>query len=114
MLAPSPIQLSADHIAAVFTAAQTQEDYILGLFRLVHPDFDQIKGFSGAPVCSPDTWKRICQLAQDVDGRLNKTRDYDKQILPGGAWMNYGFSARGGEELPLWAVLPVDEAQLRR
>lgn len=108
------IRLDQKQVAALFASATTQADYIIGVMRLVHPDYDEIEGFKANPICSADTWKNICREAQAVDERINRTRSILEQLLPGGAWMNYGFSAQGGESLPRWEVIPVPEGQLVR
>ena len=111
---PTTVALDSKQVSALFASAITQADYILGLMRMVHPDYDAIKVFRGNPICSPDTWKAICREAQVVDERINRTRSILAQLLPGGGWMNYGFSARGGEDLPRWEVIPVAEENLER
>lgn len=108
------MQLDPLQVKQIFDQALSQADYILGLMRILHPDFDQIQRLNANPVCSKDTWTRICEYAQAVDARINCSRSMLQQLLPGGAWMNYGFSARGGEELPLWGVIPVSETDIER
>ena len=98
------IKLDPEAVTRLFNTATTQSDYILGLYKMVHPDFDQIREFKGYPVCSKETWSKIASLAVRFDGLKNKDRDFAKQVMPGGAWMNSGFTVIGGEDLALWYV----------
>lgn len=69
-----------------------QGEYIVALYRLIHPDFDRIKMFNAYPVCTKETWCAIAQVCKEKDAEINKTRDFSNQTLEGGAWMNSGFS----------------------
>ena len=113
------MKLDPKAVRELFAGAKTQADYINGLYAMVHPDYEQIKCLKGWPVCSDATWKEICRLAQIVDERINIERRKQAterliDIMPGGAWLNNGFSARGGEKLELWEVIPVAEEGIER
>ena len=105
------VKLDPARVQALFETATTQSEYILGLFRMVHPDFDEIVRLGDYVSCSRETWLEICGLAQMADRRIAP------KCLPGGAWMNYGFSATHGEpgaDLALWYVAPCPEDKITR
>jgi hypothetical protein len=114
------MKLDPKAVQALFDSAQTQADYINGLYAMVHPDYKTIKHLDGWPVCSTETWKRICGLAQAVDNRINERERKQAthrhlDIMPGGAWLNMGFSTRGSDKpLELWEVIPVAEEGIQR
>lgn len=87
-------------IDAVFDNAKTQGDYILGIIRLVHPDFDEIAEFNGFIAASPTLWEYIDQKAILFD------QLHHPGVIAGGAWMNYGFATEKSENLMAWEVLP--------
>jgi hypothetical protein len=109
------ITLNPAAVKALFATATTQADYLLGLYRLVHPEFDRIIEFHDYPQCSEQTWKEICGLCRTFDEKLNEQRPILKQIFPGGAWLNSGFSCAHDEAkaLPLWAVLPASKVTIK-
>ena len=108
------VRLQEPEVRALFANAKTQADYIHGLYRMVHPDADTIRQLNASPICSKDTWLAICELAKTVDERINRDRGPMNQIMLGGAWLNYGFTTQGGDDLPLWHVVPVAENDIVR
>lgn len=90
---------------AVLTAP-TEQYGLVALYKMVYPEWDDIERIDGHPVCNVYTWKIICSWFQELTGRLNKDRAYDKQVMPGGAWMNTGFSGQRDSAVPLkdWEV----------
>ena len=74
-------------IDEIFDQAMQQSDYVLGLYRLAVPDFDQVPG----PVPYP-------KVPKDVHAYIfHKAIAWDKAHVPnvmaGGAWLCCGFSA---------------------
>ena len=102
------VTLNKDEVQAVVLQAESETKAVVAIFQMVYPNFDEIKSVDGYPHCNTATWKRICQWMQDLTERLNKDRRYDKQVMPGGAWLNWGFSCHGDacKELKDWQVLP--------
>jgi len=89
------VRLRREDVEAVFASATSQADYVVGLYKLVLPDWDDIDDLQGHPQVSEETWGAICNLAMDWDRTHVNS-------LPGGAWLNYGFSGR--KDLPDWTV----------
>jgi hypothetical protein len=102
------VRLDKEAVKTAVTGAQSESDAVVAVFRQVYPNFDAITSVDGYPKCNEKTWKEICQWFMDLTGRLNRARRYDKQVMPGSIWMNYGFSANGSdcEALKDWHVLP--------
>ena len=98
--APVPVTLTPEAIRAVFTAAVHQQDYVVGLHKLVYGDevWDRIAVATGFCQCSVEMNKFIFDLAMKWDARL-------PNVMKGGAWMNYGFSSTGGPDKG-WDVIP--------
>lgn len=105
------MHLEPNAVRDLINGATCQKDYIEGLYRMVHPDFDAITAFGQNPKCSSQTWQRICTLAQMKDRELNELRRQKdwraNETLPGGAWLNYGFSVDDSLGLSEWEVQPV-------
>jgi hypothetical protein len=96
---PVSVELTREQIEACFVDAPTQGDYIMRLYRLLYGEaLERVEKLDSSPRCSRDLWKEICAHAQKWDNALNRTRAYDKQCFPGGAWLNYGFSAPDGSQ----------------
>lgn len=105
-------RLSSEVLDEIFSRAKVQGDYIVALYRHVIPIFDQIDKVENYPVCSRETWMDIAHRAQLFDTR------HHPMVLPGGMWMNSGFStslfasdgypvARVPRNVVLWKVQSV-------
>lgn len=79
-------RLSSEVLDEIFSRAKTQADYIIALYRHCVPNFDRITTVENTPRCSKQTWLEICRRAQAFDTQ------HHKKVLPGGCWMNSGFS----------------------
>jgi hypothetical protein len=64
-----------------------QQQVLIGLYQMVFPDWDQIFKIHGYPNTGEDLWKFICRQFQEFD------RTHHPNCMPGGIWMNNGFSA---------------------
>lgn len=104
------IRLDGDAVENAILTAEGETQAVERVFRLVYPEFDRIKSVNGYPECNTVTWKLICNWFMALTDRLNRERAYDKQIMPGGAWLNWGFSAHGegSKELRDWQVIPAE------
>jgi hypothetical protein len=85
-----------EHIKTIFEKHDHQEKVLIDLYRMVFPDWDQIKKIKGHPETSHYLWSYICILFQEFDSKNHPG------CLPGGAWMNWGFSVN--KELPLLKI----------
>lgn len=92
------ITLDEAAVKQVFAEAKDQADYLIGLYKLVFPEWDRIVAIAGWPSVNDFTWKAIARLAMDHD------QQHAANVLPGGAWMNQGFSTSCGEKLGNWQV----------
>lgn len=102
------VRLDRETVTQAILTAESETKAVELIFRMVYPQFDEIKSVDGYPKCNANTWKAICRPMQELTERLNKDRRYDRQVMPGGAWLNYGFSAQQANEQQLkdWEVLP--------
>lgn len=81
------LKLTQAQIDTCFEQAQEQADYLLSLYRLAFPDFDELVSISGHPSCSEETWLYIGRKAAEFD------RLHHDGVMPGGLWLNRGFSS---------------------
>jgi len=77
--------MTKEQVEQVFVDAMTHEDYLIGIYRLVFPDWDNIERIERWPACNEFTWSAICRMAMDWD-------QAHTNCFAGGAWMNNGFS----------------------
>lgn len=94
-----PVLLTKDAIRAVFAAAVHQQDYVVGLHKLVYGEvWGRIAVATGYCRCSVEMNHFIFDLAMAWDARL-------PNVMKGGAWMNWGFSSVG---MPAtgWEIIP--------
>ncbi len=85
-----------EHIKAIFDKYQHQEEVLIDLYKMVLPDWDQIDKVEGFPAAGYDLWQFICLCFQNFDRRNHP------DVMPGGAWMNSGFSVN--RELSPWEI----------
>lgn len=78
--------LSKEAIKEVFMQAGDQTDYVIGLYKLVVPDFDSVEDMGGFPEVNQESDKLIFKLAIDFD------KQHHPNVTAGGAWLNYGFN----------------------
>jgi len=101
------ITLNPDTVADIFKNATTQADYLIPLYRMVFPNWDNIEKVNGWPQCNKNTWLKIARLCEPVDQSINKQRGWDKQLMVGGAWLNNGFSCHESPQgLEDWQIIP--------
>lgn len=70
---------------------------IVNLYRAFVPGFDHATKIDGWPKVSREMWKYICEKIMELDREL-----YRGTVMPGGAWINYGFGT--GDEETGWKV----------
>lgn len=91
-------RLNMDQIDKIFREAQTQDDYVLGLFKQVIPCWDDVERVAGYPLVSEKTNKYIFKWAMKWDA------EHKTGTVQGGAWMNYGFGTDQKGIVPDWIV----------
>lgn len=92
------VSLPKKAIDQVFEEATHQSDYLIGLYRLVIPEWDALVRMIGVgyPAVSYKTWDYICRKAIAFD------KEHLPQVLAGGLWINSGFSR--STAVPWWQV----------
>lgn len=85
-----------DCIRGIFDQAQDQEQALIGIYRLVLPDWDRIEKIHGYPAAGEDLWQFICREFMQFD------KAHHPSVMAGGAWMNTGFSVN--KELAPWEI----------
>ena len=80
------ITLVPDRIDAFFEGQNHQADVLIGLYKFVFPDWDNIVSLDGYPTVNEHTWKYICEKFIAFD------KIYHPDVFAGGLFMNKGFS----------------------
>jgi hypothetical protein len=83
-------------ILEVFARNTDQHYAIIGVYRLVIPDWDEIDKLVGYPEAGTELSLFICRQCQEFDQR------YHPRCMPGGAWLNYGFSVN--RDIDPWGI----------
>ena len=97
--------LTKEQIDQVFEQAKEPADYVIGLYKLAFPDWDDIEQLHGFPEISKDTNAYIFRKAQSFDRDFYAKKYANDPIsrpMPAGLWFNNGFS--GKEGVPDWKV----------
>lgn len=100
-------------INKVAAESKTAGEAVVGMYRQIHPDFDEIESFQGYPKCSKETWEFICQRFLDHDNKFHEHLPFGRRPIAAGAWMNSGFSTTDAPKQK-WLVQPTREALLVR
>jgi hypothetical protein len=77
-----------------------QTDALIALYKLVHPNWDQIVYFNDYPICSAATSNYIMRRFIAFD------RAHHPACMAGGCWMSKGWTSIGGEHLDEFEVIP--------
>jgi len=83
-------------LQAVFEQAEHQSSALIGLYKMLIPDWERIDRLEGYPVVGRGLWQYIANLFIDFDQR------HHPQIFNGGLWLNQGFSS--SEEIGSWEI----------
>lgn len=86
--------LPKERIDEIFDGAESQSDYVLGLYKEVIDDWDSVVQLGHWPEVSENTSLYLFEKAQNWDD------EHNVDALSGGLWMNNGFSTN--EDLPDW------------
>lgn len=100
------VKLPKATIDAIFNASECATDYVLDFFRYVvigadlldFVGWDNVESIGHYPQVSPETSRYMMERAIETDRRNNC------RAMPGGTWMNVGFSSLDGEDIPDWTV----------
>lgn len=101
---PKPVPLPKKKIDEIFEAANDQAEYTVELYKAVYGDqWDDIEEVIDHPIITEETNLYIMRKAMDFD------KKHHPDVLPGGCWMNRGFSSFNvPESLDLWQVIPAN------
>lgn len=103
------VSLTQAEIDAVFETAESASDYVVAFFSLVCDkagiDWEKVESIDHYPMVNPETSRYMMQQAIQTDQRLLSS------AMPGGSWMNYGFSSTDGSHLAPWVVC-IDPLQI--
>jgi hypothetical protein len=90
---PDSIKAAIDQI---FESTKSQGEALELVYKLVLPDWDCIRTLNGHPIAGSELWAFVCKKFMDHD------RTCHAEYMPGGAWINSGFSCDRG--LPPWDI----------
>lgn len=89
--------MQQDAVKETVLNAVDQGEALIALYKMVFPNWDAIKTIDGWPKVNAKTWRHIATHFQDLD------QEKHPEVIPGGLWMNSGFSTTEG--LEDWEVL---------
>lgn len=93
------VKLNKDDVLKCITEADNTVDAVTNLHKMVMEkagiDWEQVESLSSYVQCNETTWKQVCRWFMDKEDVANLKRPLESQVMPGGAWMNWGFSAHG-------------------
>jgi hypothetical protein len=92
------VKLDAAEVERIFKESQNQKQAADELYRLVFPDCDSIGKIHGYPRVSQETSVKLFEQFIAFD------REHHPDVLPGGYWMNCGFSGTSNPDLAEWTV----------
>lgn len=90
------MQVTQQIIEGIFLRHTHQAAVVEDLYRLALPDYDRIMKINGFPECGTEVQKLIFKLFFAFD------KKHHPKVLPGGCWLNYGFSQN--PELAPWEI----------
>nr|WP_321402050.1 hypothetical protein [uncultured Desulfobacter sp.] len=83
-------------LQAIFEQAVHQEAALIGLYKMLIPDWERIERIEGYPIVGRGLWQYIGNLFIDFD------QHHHPQVFNGGLWLNQGFSS--SDEIGPWEV----------
>ena len=94
------IQLVKEEVDKLFEECSHQSEVVVSLYRMVYPDYDQIKKVEGWPSISKQTSEYLFKKFITFDKKYHPT------VFSGGLWMNNGFSTCHELTLEDFEVIP--------
>ena len=70
----------------IFEQAEHQDSALIGLYKILIPEWEQLDRLEGFPVIGQEMWQYIANLFIDFD------QHHHPQCFKGGLWINNGFS----------------------
>ena len=90
--------ITKEQVKEIMEASSHQQDVVVGLYKLVMPEWENIKQVHGWPTISGETWEYISREFMEFD------RKHHPSVMSGGLWMNNGFSTVKGKDLEFGQV----------
>ncbi|MCG8553572.1 MAG: hypothetical protein MI799_24475 [Desulfobacterales bacterium] len=88
------MEITKEQVDHIFKQSHNTEQALSALYKLVLPNWEQIKTSKGLPLIGKDGWLYICEcfirLSKPVDNGFPKL------------WLNKGFGS--SDALPMWTV----------
>ncbi len=81
------VKLVMEKVKELFENSEHQGEVLIGLYKMAFPDWEKIKKIDGWPAVNPETHKEISCLFIEFD------KKHHPEVLPGGLWLNNGFSS---------------------
>jgi hypothetical protein len=94
------ITLTKEQVDACFDDKTHQAEALIGLYRMIYPDWDNIKKLHSFPKCGKPLNEYIFKKFQEFD------RKNHPGVMRGGLWFNNGWSVYGNDYLGDWEVDP--------
>lgn len=88
--------LSSKKIDKVFENAETQLDYLIKLYQIAIPNWNDVKNIDGFPKVSKTTNVYLFNKAIKFD------QEKHPNVMNGGLWLDMGFGC--SENLPDWQI----------
>ena len=101
------VTITLEQVDAIFESAEVQGDYVFGLYKLVLPEWDDIKSVDGYPRVNHTTGMYIREKAMewdkaDIAASLEADPSY-RPYMAGAQWgLNVGWSENN--DMPDWVV----------
>ena len=96
------VKLDEKEVEELFENSDNQINVIVGLYKLVHPDFSKIEKLNDFPKISKDTNDYFFKKFISFDTL------HHPEIIAGGAWVNNGFSSNNELNLGFLEVVPCE------
>lgn len=90
------IQKLQHQLQKIFEKADHQNSALIGIYKLILPEWNRIERLEGFPEVGQEMWQYICNLFIDFDQR------HHPKVLSGGLWINSGFSSSA--DLGPWEI----------
>jgi len=91
----NPVKMQK-YIAKQFRENDHQAMVLVGIYKMILPDWDSIEKITRAPSCGEEMWAFICKLFIRFD------RKHHPDIFNGGLWMSSGFSV--DKDISGWGI----------
>ncbi len=84
------------HLQQIFEQAEHQNSALIGLYKMLFPEWERIERIEGYPVVGRGLWQYIANLFIHFD------QEHHPQVLNGGLWINSGFAS--SDDIGPWEI----------